>query len=472
MTVFGIVIAIYTIFLFFFNKRLLFRFFVFVLPFHDVNVFYIDYLSTPVRLPYFVGVLLIIRTFLSEGILFFKKIKTNKYIFLLLLFVMVIVGSEIMPFLAEGTVFVIPESSGVSDIRMVDYAILEPRPSNVTQLAYPLFFLLISISVLFYVNSMEDIYKLYQTLLLSGFFVIASGVLHIIFSYFSLYSAGEFWYRLISLHGWPGYGFKGNIFRMYSFAGEPGYTSFFLLMILAQVMVTNRHSYRRLLTRKGVLSDLVIWAIMGVIILSGGTTGIVGLIALIVVAPMLMGVVNVKRKTRYVFMYLLKVIIVVTVFIIAFVVFSDELGLDIRGFYLYHRSKIFRHELSGYTRWQLMKQGYEIFKKYPLLGVGYGSNRSLSVSTFLLSNIGIVGFAVFLMVVIYPVRTLFYNISATQKKEVQVFLMGMCLSIVTMVILMMFAKSESSMLFLYFWVLLAISSKRLSRKGFPYESSC
>jgi hypothetical protein len=51
-------------------------------------------------------------------------------------------------------------------------------------------------------------------------------------------------------------------------------------------------------------------------------------------------------------------------------------------------------QIRAYVTWYSLT---EVFLASPLLGVGYGSHLSLSLVTFLLANVGLVGFGVFLM---------------------------------------------------------------------------
>ena len=98
----------------------------------------------------------------------------------------------------------------------------------------------------------------------------------------------------------------------------------------------------------------------------------------------------------------------------------------------------------------------ETFAHSPILGVGYGNDQGLAVGPFLLANVGVVGFGVFLAFILNIwIRgfRLLRTVPAHYPGRSAIF--GMLVSCMTMFLVMLIGKSEASLLFLYFWILLA-----------------
>jgi hypothetical protein len=98
----------------------------------------------------------------------------------------------------------------------------------------------------------------------------------------------------------------------------------------------------------------------------------------------------------------------------------------------------------------------EVFARSPLLGVGYGSHRSLSFGTFLLANVGIVGafaFAGFNGAAVF--RGLRTATRASRGIDRQIAL-GAVVAFLATVPTMMIAKGAVTLLFGWYWFLIAV----------------
>lgn len=74
------------------------------------------------------------------------------------------------------------------------------------------------------------------------------------------------------------------------------------------------------------------------------------------------------------------------------IIFNDQLSFFINYLFVNHVDKIEGDTGSGIVRYNTNLIALDIFIKSPIFGVGYGHNRTNSYFTFLLSNVGIVGF--------------------------------------------------------------------------------
>lgn len=119
-----------------------------------------------------------------------------------------------------------------------------------------------------------------------------------------------------------------------------------------------------------------------------------------------------------------------------------------------HFSKLTELSGSGLVRFTIVAQNFQSFLESPILGLGYGSERSLAVSAFLLSNTGLVGFCSFTFLGLFLMKKM-WNIMKSKyaSPDQKTYALGFFISFGTMFTLMQFAKSESSLLFHYFWII-------------------
>jgi hypothetical protein len=441
---------------------------IFTAPLFDVSIIYIESLKTPIRLAYFFGALLFLRWFLYMVKVKFYLIPGNRAIYFMFFFMVSVGVSAFMPSLYEHQIIVIPEVSEIGMLSEVSKNLLTPTLANLTQLLYPTYFLIFVVVVSTFLKAPQDFPIISRGWLYCGYAIIVSGVFHVLIARFGNSSLGDSYYRTFSGHGWPGYTSLdiGVLPRMYTLAGEPGYTSVFLLLVLSNLFADryldgNVHFN----SKKYLLPNILIFSLS--IVLVGGTTGAIGIIFASLVTPIVSAKIQgaellntTKRVLSNSILY-----VVAASLMAGFLAYFYSFEILYETFYQ-HLRKLIELEASGETRYYVNLHGFGVFLQAPIFGVGYGSNRSMAVSTFLLSNTGFVGTMLFIGVVFSALKLGFVNASSlvphSAPTKYRAIYSGYLSSLITVFALMLFAKSESSLLFLYFWILILMLAKRNS----------
>lgn len=363
-------------------------------PFFGVQV--VDIGVTSIAGFQFFGVLFITRciidaTWNGTGLVRISRANT-----IAALFLVISVASLFMAVIKAGTVEVYTEGAGTWAQKMHNPDPLKLSTFNFTQLLYPTFGIFIFHFIVKEIESRKDVKKVIDIMVMSAVVIagmsLAAGVMYTI-GQKEIYNKilGFFVAGPLSGVTSPEAGSLGQIFRMYTIAGEAGYTAIVLLVGVGLTMGD--------LLRKG--KSIVQWPIVklavlsSAVLLNGSTTGYFGAVLLVIwgiIAPWYIG----RRKITSIirpFGYLLVGLMVVGT-IMSFVQVS---GINFYEWVAtYHISKIQGYTGSGTVRLSVSLYTLkEVFLENPILGVGYGSHLSLSFATFLLSNVGIIGSGIF-----------------------------------------------------------------------------
>lgn len=183
--------------------------------------------------------------------------------------------------------------------------------------------------------------------------------------------------------------YAGPLPRMFSIQGEPGTVANMLLFALALLLVSVLAVNSRPIFSK-VWDIVIVFMLWGLILLSTGTTGYGGLIIL---AGVLGGAV-VAYQNLSIRRYLTGMILVVGVSGISIVILW-VLGFDIVSALSYQTSKLQFSAHSGSIRIRYLLLELELVSHRPLLGIGVGSHQSTSVFGTIVTDVGLVGLAVF-----------------------------------------------------------------------------
>lgn len=247
----------------------------------------------------------------------------------------------------------------------------------------------------------------------------------------------------------------GQFYRTYTLAGEPGFTAVpyvFGLGVLTGLTLGDRPQRWDISFPRTKLA-LVAFALL----VNGSTTGYLGAFLLAVwvpFAPVRFGRTSWTRLRRgtvvlfSTFGILLVAGAVLEVAGVSFVEFLRE----------YHMAK-FAGETggSGWIRFQVTDYTLrEVFLASPLLGVGYGSHLSLSLASFLLSNVGLLGFTTFILFL----YSLFRHVSSVASQatgELGHLAFALALTFLPFMGMLFIAKAASGLIFGVTWLLFALS---------------
>lgn len=451
----GIIVLFLGILFFLVNRKYLFWSFIISIPFGQAVVCYISYITFYLSPALFFMLLLLTGKLFDLFAAGQTRFKITREGFLLGLFLLAGGLSLFMPLLINGQVLVHPVDSPYLPIV---YEPLYFSRVNITQYLYLIFW-----AMAFFVlvdelkKSFVRLQKVIRILTVLGVITVMSGFANQLFRYLGL----DNWaYNMYAVLGGRDLSFIGKdiggIPLMYTIAGEPGWTSIYLLVLLGLVAVPvcfKNQAYLQQNNKTGALSLIIIFC--GLIM--AGTTGYAGLI-LFAVSMMFLGMF--KLPFSVFSSLLLKTAIVATVCLcILFMTFSLT-NISLGEFiYLSHATKIMGESGSGLTRWTYAMDALKIFLQYPLLGVGIGSNKSSSLLPGLLSNAGLIGTALFLAFNAFLIKhtlSLFRN----DRLPVEIRVTGLSLSISQILLLgtSFFAKSIGILIYPLYWLLCAMMS--------------
>jgi hypothetical protein len=329
------------------------------------------------------------------------RISTSSPHVLAALFLVTCVASFVATSVLEGEVRVFSEiTRGAWGERIANPEPLRFSTFNLTQLAYPVFGLLLFYSVSRYITSVGEVAVVLRTIVWSALVVAVSQVAYGVL--FTIGAGSTATALLTNFTGDIGFsapisiGGVADLYRSYSLAGEPGDTGQMYVLALSVIapfalLKNSRYSVFRY---PGRLSTLFLF----LIVLNGSTTAFLGLFILFATSIItLLSISSVKFvSTRN---NLLKVSAFVLVS--AFVVFLAYQLVPQRWGIGYHLGKLLGYSGGDLTiRWKVVNYTiYNVFYSSPFIGVGYGSHLSSVFGPWLLANTGIVGFVIFYLLV-------------------------------------------------------------------------
>ena len=300
---------------------------------------------------------------------------------LLLIFMIVVLISLFVPLIISGDIVLpsdIPELTEAQPIRFTFH--------NVTQYIYLLYGCVVCVCIMFRNANCADIKLSIKTLLISGVILSCLAIWQFLDFKFDLYYPDYIFNcsHSISARGHIQIFEKLGIKRLCAAAVEPSIYAQYLLVSLS-LGVMWIVSERTLFSKNRDYLGYFIMLVM--LFMSTSTTAYVGYVMFIVIVSMV---------TIY---YRWRIITLAKIYGISFVVIGSISYMYQGLFKMVITSKI--QEGSGAERLASVATAFEAFKKYPLLGVGWGSIGSHDMIVKLLSNTGILGFIAFFSFIAY-----------------------------------------------------------------------
>jgi O-antigen ligase len=196
-------------------------------------------------------------------------------------------------------------------------------------------------------------------------------------------------------------------------------------------------------------------------ILNASTTGYFGLFSLVATLPL---IVLFRRRARLQADSGIKIVFKAAaiggiVLVVAVVVAYAAFGFSLAEYVLQsHAAKVTDQAGSGAFRfYSLMYSLEEVFVQSPIIGVGYGSHRSLTLISYLLSNVGIVGALAFLMfnavIFFHAVKVM----NRTENPTLASFAFALAWTHIALLGTMFVGKSVVSFAFGWLWLVMAMS---------------
>jgi hypothetical protein len=369
----------------------------------------------------------------------FSKSKNfiNKLNVLLLIFGSYLIISKTFPLFA-GDVTVLPYTK---DYLEFAYVPLEKNITGLRNLFYPLLYIFTSIAISAYIKTYTQLVISMNAFLYGILFVGISGFLFQLYAIYdqnsSLSLLSELLYGNIytdDILARVNYQSYGDISRMYTFAGEPGFSANLFIIALAFTLSISLLGLKKPGQKHFFQNRYLIFIFLFFALMTLSTTAYLGLALASFISFVLVSKNKLKNIAIFAFIALLMVFLIITI---------DEF----RSYLVNnHLNKISGESGSGYVRILNLQHSYDLFLTNPIFGIGYGSHRSTTLILSLLVNIGLVGTMIYLYILfkisLFDINKLITNPIST----------GLAVAIIVWTLLSMVSQTGVSLLFPWIWV--------------------
>jgi len=318
------------------------------------------------------------------------SIDGDKSSILLFLFMVVVALTMLMPSIVNGSLMI--SSNQLADLYE------EPLLLNTRTIGRPIPLFFGGVFVFFMLSALGSAAKIelgVKALVLSGIFVAVWGVFQFACFYILGIDYPDYIFNNAKLETAQGFaqnlGIEGaEVKRLSSVTHEPSVLSKFLLTVVPILLST-------ILFKTPIFSRTkdraALWLCITVILLSTSSTGYFGLMICFLVTGLIVG------RYRLVAGRLVRWGGLIFALVVA-VIIGFESARDTISFMLFSKFESYsavERALSVYNSW-------EYFLKYPVLGVGWGVVTINDLVVNLLVNSGVIGFGVFLCLIVYVVH--------------------------------------------------------------------
>lgn len=438
------------------------------IPFFMVLVVELPF--APVRAFQYLGGLLILRHVFDRAIQGRAALRKSGTTVSALFFLGVVLLSLFMPLLITESVFVVPEGAGSFGEAYQDPQPLRFDLSNLTQILYPTFGIVLFFTITNNLKTRDNLKTAIRILVLGMVTLALFSFVYVTFHFLGLRNVMTLIFRLMTEVTEPkfsSYNALGGIVRPETLAGEPGYTGLYYVMILGIVGGLAVGGYIRgwRLEWQGTCLFLLTVSIL----INGSTTAYFGVASL---GASFLLVALLRKNRRITSGRSVRVVVRILLAggggLLFLVVALETAGISLLEYIVEtHLAKLTEEAGSGALRLYAVQYSLtEVFSKSPLLGVGYGSHRALSLVIVLLANIGIVGVLAFLAfngaVFFHAIRTM----NRSQDPELASIAFALAVTHPAFLLTMFVGKSETSFSFGWLWLLLAMmeASYRIYRR--------
>lgn len=370
------------------------------------------------------------------------KFSANKSVALLLLFMMFGIVSVLIQFGTNNAVLVNPYGVNPDLLALIEH---RPRRSHLTQ-TFLRVFSVGSIIMMSYAICRSSIHR---TIRIFIFGALINTTVGILYQMSQLLDAPSF----TNFLNWIGFGFNPRfvgselgIPRMYSFAGEPGYTALHILFAFSVVLGLFLSTKEDIVFTHRNLGRISVFLFVG-LLLTTSTTAYGGLFILSVVYSFFSLLTNNQR-----FKQILPSVL--PFFVFAILILLALGGDTLISFIGYQAQKLQFSAGSGSIRLEHIKHSIDIVAQRPLFGVGMGGHYGLSLFGTIMAETGLVGLSLFIGSIILAFKPLIYWSVNDPTKGSLAFsiLIGGSTTIITALV----AKSITAFNFGWVWLAVAL----------------
>jgi len=366
--------------------------------------------------------------------------------------------SLLMPAVLRGAVYVVPMDTAYQEYENVE--LLRFTIRNLLQVVYPTFMVFFFLSLAKEIRDLRDLKNIARLSIVTAFVIIGFGFVQQLGIVTGVQPLVEVVFRLVTgfedvSRIYSTYNMIGPLPRMFSLVGEPGFTASYLVFVFAMVLALKYNVVRTgWKTKHDNLAQLFL--LFG-LIMTGSTTAYLGLsllVIVLIVLPRFLRLGKTRARRRAALRFATFFAVTAAIILLAAPVLLETSYLD----YVYktHYAKMFLQEGSGNVRLLTAQTGVQVFLKSPILGVGYGSHRTTSLLTSLLSNVGAVGTLAFLLLNVLVFRRGLRACRRSSNEEVVALSYALLASLATLLPTMLIAKSMIALIQGWYWLLLAM----------------
>lgn len=449
ITLAGIIFLPLSMSLYIIAPQYLYYFMVFLIPFSATAIFDISSSGSEALL-LFGGLWIVSKLFFIVKNGKIRVLNSQKGTMLLLvLFGVICLVSLVMPIIIDGDIVIYSASLN----EMYEYHPHTFTSANLKQTFYVLFGI---ISTLFVANENIGDIQLIKSLKVyvsSGIFVSLWGIMQFVFYYIRV-PYPEFIFNSNSTRTYSAI-FSGiDTTRIASVAVEPSLLAQFLLSVLPIICATilfKRPLFSLLVDRTALILIVI------VLFISTSATAYIGFILMVLSFLVILIKANMmKIKHLSLVIFSLSILMIGTLLAYYF-------SLDVQLFV----DNILLNKQNGYSgleRAYTIEMAFQYFLEYPILGLGFGSVISHDLIVALLANTGVIGFMVFIAIVMKVlndlIKTLKENVGIKQFGSYRILGIGLGTSFCTIVLTDMITGFHY--IFGHLWFILGLNISLIS----------
>jgi len=461
ISIFGVLIIPVGIALFFWGRTPLLWATVVSAPLFEITVVEIGPRMQPMM---FFGGLLILRILLERGLSGRWSFVVSPGSRWLLVFLLIASTSLIMPLLNQRDLHIVSMSTSFKDQDQV--SVLRFSLSSLKYFAYP-----IAMTCLFFalIGELNTVERLRRALVIS----VSLSLIVVAFGLMVQLGLMAFGNRFVQLVFYPlnsmsaqdlqsvigrirEYSALGPLPRMFSLTGEPGFTGPYFLTTLG-LAATMTISGKHLSTLSFRASLALLAALLFGVVLTGSTKAYVGMftfVAAILVIPRLGAGRVFERSPTLLVSYGIGAL--AALFLVAVIAAPLLLNVSFIDYLTATHVAKLQGGAGAPVRMQSFEYSISVFAHSPIMGVGYGSHRTNSLLTSMLSNVGLIGTASFLWFnwVLFSRALHVYRHSA--NATLASVALATMIALATVLPILLAAVSILALVFGWYWMLLAL----------------
>lgn len=450
VTIVGIFLILLSIIFFMFSSKLLYTLFIFFIPFSATSV--VNFGSSFGIQPYYYLCLIVLFRIIIDKLINYKTQCTNngfenhklkKFLALLFLFVLIVFLSLLMPIIIDGKLLAFdPKSS--------QYMPIEFTFSGLRFVLYLLIGVISTILIIVNSKSVKLINYVIKVYVVSSVFVALWGLFQLVTFKLNIPYPNFIFNNSVSF---AADGYMQNISdinatRISSVAVEASIFSQYVLTSASILLYMISRGFKLFSALKDKLFAIILIISLS---LSTSTTAYIGLVFMF----LLIFIINSLENTNFTKLYVYLCIVILSIFVIYYLYNNFYNVKIIMDTFILGKSNTY----SGQDRLSSIKNAWNYFSMYPILGVGWRFITSNDLIVNLLANIGILGCLSFFLLIGYILNNLIKILNYLKhnkvNNEIKKYIGGVICSFITLIFINCITGFSYNLG--HFWFIIGIS---------------